>query len=115
MDEEKINRIDNLREKLYSREHEDELKKENRRAFHKRDLGINETWKPAVDVEERIKKQKVPFIKILLIVSVVFFVGAALLSSFFLLFPCFACGLELPAPLFPSSSSACRASKEANV
>lgn len=83
MDEEKVNRIDNLRERLYSREHEGELKK-GRRSFHKQDLGISETWKPAEENEEHMSKQKIPFIKILLIVSVVFFAGAVLLSSFFL-------------------------------
>jgi len=78
-EEEKVNRIDDLRDRLYSREHEGEIKSE-RRPLHERDLGIEETWKPA---EEPEIKEKIPFIRILLIVSAVFFVGAAALSSFF--------------------------------
>lgn len=81
-EEEKVNRISNLRDKLYSRLHEGKTETK-RRSFIETDLGIDETWKPALDIEEHETKHKIPLIKIFLIVSVVFFTGAAILSSFF--------------------------------
>ena len=83
MDEEKVNRIGNLRDKLYSRLRDGKIETK-RRSFNETDLGIDETWKPALDVEEHETKHKIPLIKIFLIVSVVFFAGAVMLSSFFL-------------------------------
>ena len=73
-------RIDRLKKELYSRKNEDVMAR-SRRDLHERDFGAPEEW---ILEEEEVVKKKLPILKILLVTSVVFFVGSAAISSFFL-------------------------------
>lgn len=75
-------RMRKLKRLLYSRR-ADSVAPRSRRDIHGRDFGVNEDWEPEEEKEKFKKKFSSSVVRILLISSVAFFVGAVALSTFF--------------------------------
>lgn len=73
--------IEDLEQGLYSRKSISSEARE-RREFKERDFGVSEEWNKKKNVERSTKRKK-PFLKQILIGSIIFFVGAIIFSSYF--------------------------------
>jgi len=76
------NRIRRLKQRLYSRKSDPVVHRE-RRELHERDFGVAEEWEPDEIMPK--KEKRISFVKILLIISVVFFVGSVGVSTWLFL------------------------------